>query len=333
MTEAITGTREWLGGKAEEFLRIRNAIENNLRHRGYSFFYSGLLSDMSIYEDNIDLIGKSFLNNCIRVKVNSDRKHIIVSPEGTFKVYNHLSRNKLTDEARKVFYSQEFLRNESAKDVSEGKTISFWQAGFEICDQDKFKASIEALDAVIDCFNKCGLSNVIYRITDKRLLDGLIGHLQQKHQDNIYRLLAASNDNGDVFESNYMRRGGSSKLAKKIAALLNMQGTCGKELDSLDKLLNGLSDAQTDAIIFLKQVSDAILSIHPDITLEIIPFMSKSWNCCPDLMFDARLPNYMYAIAGGGNLQNLGLSDQIFSSGAGMGVTRIVEYLTSQTQQ
>jgi len=58
--------------------------------------------------------------------------------------------------------------------------------------------------------------------------------------------------------------------------------------------------------------------------------MPKSWDACDSFLFDARIEGYDYAIAGGGNLYAPNTKAYTVKSGAGIGVTRLTEYIINK---
>ena len=59
----------------------------------------------------------------------------------------------------------------------------------------------------------------------------------------------------------------------------------------------------------------------------LVPTMPKTWNAYTTVVYDARVNNYDRAVAGGGNLFVDKTNLDLVHSGAGIGVTRIAEYL------
>lgn len=322
----VPGVKEWLGKEAELFRDLRNTAEGVLVRRGFEYFYAGIVSKKSIYEENISDLGERFINNCISFRLNGKDIGTIIAPEGTFRVYEYLNRkNKIKGNQGKIFYSQEFLRNESLDEIHDGKTISFWQTGFEIYGYEDIESSTEALKTVVNCFECCEFPNARYRVSDKRILKGLLLNLSLNHQRNIYHLIDKSGEYGNEFIDVYRKNGGEKELAEKIGFLLDL----GKErvltLDILDEYTN--NSFSHSGIEFIRLITKKVLLDFPGINLEFIPFMGKSWDACDSLLFDVRLPDYKYAVAGGGNLCAFNSDDRIPKSGAGIGITRLAEYM------
>jgi len=57
---------------------------------------------------------------------------------GEYAIRNNLKQGR-------IYYSQEFARNEEAASVQNGKTRSFWQTGFEIFGSPWLESSLEAI--------------------------------------------------------------------------------------------------------------------------------------------------------------------------------------------
>lgn len=321
----IEGVREWFGEDGRIFLQLRNSIENYLLNNKFEYFHGGVVSRKEIYENNVSILGRHFMKNCIEFDINGKNKGNIIAPEGTFRVYDYLSRNnKIENNSGKVFYSQEFVRNESQQDVKEGKTISFWQTGFEIYGKKELESSILALKTLISCFRCINLSEVYFRISDKRILEGLIINLPLKSRREIYNLIDECKEDGDLFKESYIRQGGDLSTAEKVGKLLKIRDNGRTTLDIMDYFTdNSLSHSGVE---FIKKILDEIHKENLNVNIKVIPFMPKSWDACDSLLFDARLPNYAYAVAGGGNLLAFNKDKKVMKSGAGIGVTRLTEY-------
>ncbi|MVX65021.1 hypothetical protein GKZ28_15125 [Clostridium chromiireducens] len=322
----VPGVREWFGYEAKIFMDLRNGLENSLLNQNFNYFYGGIVSKKSIYEENITNLGERFIDNCIEFSLNGKDIGTIISPEGTFRVYDYLNRNnKIHNHSGQVFYSQEFLRNESEEDVGKGKTISFWQTGFEIYGKTEIESSLLVLKSLINCFKAINFDEVYFRVSDKRILEGLIIDLPLDKRREIYYLIDKCKEDGTTFKNYYIKKGGDNKIAEKVGQLLDLDKNQQLTLDILDSFTN--NSISHNGIEFLRQVLRELKKEHKDENIKIIPFMGKSWDACDSLLFDARLPEYEYAVAGGGNLFAFNEDKKIIKSGAGIGVTRLTEYI------
>jgi len=211
--------------------------------------------------------------------------------------------------------------------------MSFWQTGFEIYGQEEGEANSEALKTLVNCFQSCNCSNAYYRISDKRILKGLILDLPLNQQRDIYYLIDQCHEDGTVFEKIYKNNGGNEVLAGKIGALLNLGKEKNLTLDMLKDFTNNSFSYR--GVENIKAVVDNIGLEFPNINIQIIPFMGKSWDACDKILFDVRLPDYDYdyAVAGGGNLCAFNKKDIIQKSGAGIGVTRLTEYILEKQKK
>lgn len=321
----VPGVKEWFGHEAKVFMDIRNNLENYLINQNFNYFYGGIVSKKSIYEENISSLGERFIENCIEFSLNGKDIGTIISPEGTFRVYDYLNRNnQIENHSGQVFYSQEFLRNESQEDINQGKTMSFWQTGFEIYGMEEIDSSVLALKTVINCFKTINLNDIYFRVSDKRILEGLLGDLSLDKRREIYYLIDKCKEDGVIFKNYYIKKGGDSGIAEKVGMLLDLGKNKKLTLDMLDSFTDNV--LSHNGVIFLKNVLSKLKKECNDANIEIIPFMGKSWDACDSLLFDARLPNYDYAVAGGGNLFAFNKEKKVIKSGAGIGVTRLVEY-------
>lgn len=324
----VEGVKEWFGEEGKIFIDIRNAVENTLLSMGFDYFYSGIISKKSLYQNHVSNLGPHFLDNCLEFDLNGKKTGNIISPEGTFRVYDYLDRNsKLKkNNSGKIFYSQEFARNESQEEIREGKTMSFWQSGFEIYGFEKIKSSILAIETVYECFKNCNLPEMYIRISDKRLIEGLLITLPLEERRNIYQLIDKCGEDGNKFYETCINEYGNKKIAEIIKDFLNLTHNKSITLDMIDKFTD--NEISHQGVIFLKEIFSILEKDYPQINIKLIPFMPKSWDACDTLLFDARLPKYNYAVAGGGNLSAFNKNNiNINKSGAGIGITRLVEYI------
>ena len=320
----VQGTREWFGDNARAFLQIRNTIENTLLKRGFSYFCGGLVSKRTIYENNVDSLGEKFLDNLISLQIAGKEEGLIIAPEYTFRVYDYLIRNNMLNEGQ-VFYSQEFIRNEPTDDVKRGKTFSFWQTGFEIFGKETMESSILALDTLAECLESTEIKNIYFRMSDKRILQGILSKYSLEERRKIYSLIDKCDEQANAFYDKYIESGGNPVTGKSVASLLELGNNESLTIDDLSRAVNNEESMQ--GIKFLDDVLKKYEETGHAIYARLIPFMPKSWDACDSLLFDARISGYPYAVSGGGNLSTQNAARNIMKSGAGIGITRLVEYV------
>lgn len=318
------GVREWSGITARKFRKCRNTIEAVCESAGFQFFYSGALCSEDIYVRHLDAIGSDFIDNLIYLDLKDNGRRLVVAPEGTFRVYDYAIRNNLKQ--GKIYYSQEFARNEEIASVRKGKTLSFWQIGFEIFGFPWFESSVEAIQLTINCMQSCGLPEVIVRLSDKRVLQVILIDLPIHEQRKVYQLIDVCNENGDQFAASYVDNGGRKDIADIVGTFLTCCDTdpevCTDELSRY--VHNELSSIGIESI---KTLYNLIAKTTPG-QIRVVPFIAKSWDACNAMLFDVRIHGYPFALAGGGNLGAFDYAIDRPKSGAGIGVTRIVECLT-----
>jgi len=326
MTQLL-GTKEWIGEAGKTFLSVRNTLENFLLNNDFSFYYFGLISKHSIYEDNIDVLGGDFLNNLIPLnKFNSD---YILSPEGTFRVYDHLikSGSISSNPKGKIFYSQEFVRNEEIDEVKKGKTFSFWQTGFEIYGYSQYESTWLSLATTIDSLNHLSIEDLYFRISDKRIFEELLGNLSLIERRYIYKAVDLCSENAEQFHQFFVSNGGNKDLATEITDFLKLSQEHNFTLEELAPYIK--TKRAEDGILALNLIKDKVKEKYPKNPFKFISFMPKSWDACDTLLFDARIKGYPYAVAGGGSLNAMNHPAHCYKSGAGFGVTRLVDYLVN----
>lgn len=321
----IPGVKEWFGNDALIFWNIRNSIESKLFSLGFNFYYGGLVSKKNLYENSVESLGDSFLNNLVNFQLQKDKdSNLIIAPEATIRVYDFLERQKDIKDSDKIFYSQEFMRNENQKDINSGKTFSFWQTGYEIYGNNKKECSLSAIETTSICLDILKIEDLYLRISDKRILEGMLLSYSLNERRQIYNLIDLCDEKSNLFYTNFIKNGGEKEIANKIADLLS--------LSDKNYLLtfNDLRDCTKNeySINGINELEDLIKNITHKINhkIKLIPFMPKSWDACDSLLFDARIDNYKYALAGGGNLSTT-LKKGLYKSGAGIGVTRLTEYI------
>lgn len=86
-------------------------------------------------------------------------------------------------------------------------------------------------------------------------------------------------------------------------------------------------DLALEAAKNLNTIYGELKSRCKDSDIVMVPAMPKTWNAYTTVVYDARVNDYDKAIAGGGNLFIDTTNPDYIHSGAGIGVTRIAEYL------
>jgi len=319
----VNGVKEWSGNNGQSFLQVKRKLEDTLLKRGYEYFYFGMVADRKIYTDNVSVLGEKFLDNYVEIELNDKKKGKIISPEGTFRTYDYLKRNNFFGKEKgKFFYSNEYLRNEPVDEVSVGKTISFWQTGFEIFGYNEFDGAKEAVATIIDCFNEIGI-NITLRISDKRFLKLLMRNLTSGEKAEIYNCIEEAKDDPGVFFDIYSPK--NPKMAVKVRDFLLLENKKDLKVNDLRKVI--MDDADDESFQFIEKIITEIEKEYSKAKIQIVPFISKSWAACDNLLFDVRIDDYPYALAGGGSLDLFGDYGDCLKYGGGIGVTRVLEYL------
>lgn len=321
----INGSKEWMGRNAHTFLFVRTALEKKLLSLDFEYFYGGIISKRSIYESHIQILGSRFPQ--VFVDFLFRDKNYILSPEYTFRVYEYLNRNNLLNKENRIFYSQEMMRNESLKDIEEGKTFSFWQIGYEIFGQDDTLLSIESICTLFNCLQEIPLDNLYFRITDKRIFKSLCKQYSIEDMLKISYLIDDCNEDEDSFYSCYIKEGGNPEFAEKLRQLMKLSNDRRLTFEILKDTVKETS--ALEAIKNLEKIYNSLSVICGQKSIVLVPYMPKTWDAYTTFVYDARLPGYDKAIAGGGNLFIDPTNPNCTHSGVGIGVTRIAEYLIS----
>jgi histidyl-tRNA synthetase len=323
--EFVKGSEEWFGTKAEIFLSVRQNLEKLLLSKGFRYFYGGFVSKREIYEKRKDQLGETFLKNL--VSFNKAPKSLILAPEYTMRVYDFLNRYpELKEKEGKIFYSQEFIRNENPKDVIDGKTFDFWQIGYEIYSNEDKDIDKSALCTLENCFNILKIPNVYFKLSDKRILEGILLDYSLNERRQIYYTIDLCNENPDKIYDALQNQGLAKNKLKQIRELLSLNiSLCGeKEFEEI--VCNKHS---MEGFYYLKKLFYNISNNMKKKT-KLVSFIPKSWDACDTLLFEGRVIGYPYAIAGGGSLLSIKENGKLWlRSGAGIGVTRISEYINS----
>ena len=321
----VTGAKEWIGPNARAFLLIRTFIEQRLLALGYDYFYGGIVSRRFIYERHIQKLGERFKDIFVDFRCNDT--DYILAPEYTFRVYDYLLREGFPANYRRVFYSQEMLRNESAADIERGKTFSFWQIGYEIFGDNDISLSVEALTTLWQCLHHLPLDGLRLRISDKRILQCLCQQysITDAGLCKILSLVDSFGEDGDIFYRVFTKEGGSEELAEILAQLLNLAANNLFTLEMIQDILK--SDIAFQIATDLKAICIGLQGRCKNPNIVLAPIMPKTWDAYTTFMYDARVSNYDKAVAGGGNLFIDTTKPDYVHSGAGIGVTRIVEHL------
>jgi len=323
--EFIRGADEWFGSVAENFLSIRQNLEKFLLSKGFRYFYGGSISKREIYEKRRELLGDDFIKNLVNFQRDADS--LIFAPEYTMRVYDFLNRHpKLRAEQGKVFYSQEFIRNENPDDILQGKTFDFWQIGYEIYSAtEKEKVTEESFEFLIECLDMLKIPNVYYKLSDKRILEGILLDCPLKERRIVYSTVDSCNENPNMIYEVLDKYGFSKSKSRQIRDLLALNIH-----DINENIMDGIvcNDHSMEGYHRIMEIyKKEPVSIRK--CIKLAPFIPKSWDACDTILFESRACGYPYAIAGGGSLittNDNGLS--LNRAGAGIGVTRIAEYMS-----
>lgn len=321
----INGSKEWIGKEAHTFLSLRMTLENKLKNLDFDYFYGGIISKRSVYDEHLHMLGAHFP----QVFVDFDFKETpyIMSPEYTFRVYDYLKRTDALSGGSKTFYSQEMIRNEHLEDIENGKTFSFWQIGYEIFGQDDAALSMDSIGTLHHCLQALPIDNYYYRVTDKRIFKALCQQHNIENMLEVSLLLDACNEDSETFYKRFIELGGSVAFADKLRELMELSKEGRLTFDILRKTID--HPVAVTAIDNLNRLWDTFSQLCGEQALVLVPYMPKTWDAYTTIIYDARLPGYDKAIAGGGNLFIDPSNPHCTHSGAGIGVTRIAEYLNN----
>lgn len=166
------------------------------------------------------------------------------------------------------------------------------------------------------------------RISDKRILNGILSEVENIEKNQIYALLDKCQENIEIFYNEYIKSSKNTNIATKIYELFKIEI---KDLETIEYLNNLLNNNISKAgISNIKNIYKEFKEIYPNFIIEIVPYISKTWNAYTTLLFDAWIDDYKYAIAGGGNMKEFFGEQNKFKCGAGIGITRILEYLINK---
>ena len=315
----VNGVNELFGKQARDLRKLLRSFEDTLDARGFDQLIPGILSSDEIFRQNLDFLGNRFMDNLVYADVNGE-KNIVILPEGTMRTYDFIKRNRL-DQA-KIFYNEQFVRNEPLEEVEKGKTRAFYQTGFEIFNYPLIESGVEAMTTVYELIKNAGIDDIVIRMADKRLISGLLQQYTCEDKKIIQKIMDKADDSPIKFERLYKLNGGKDPNIKHMIAFIEMGLDRNLSLTDLAKF-DG-SKIYHDGLHDLYQIQS---NISREVKLEILPFMAKSWDACDRLLFDARSLRYNGALAGGGNLTYGAYEKSCPKSGAGLGTTRIFELL------
>lgn len=324
----VDGAKEWIGENARTFLLAKTLVEQKLLTLGYDYFYGGIVSKRSVYDAHTQLLGDHFKDIFIDFSYH-DTKYIL-APEYTFRVYEYLHRNGFPADYRKVFYSQEMMRNETDEDLQCGKTFSFCQIGFEIFGEDDRALSMESIGTLWECLHTLPLDGLYFRISDKRILQSLCRRYAITEMNGLLHLLETCAEDGSEFYRRYVERGGDKNFAESMKELLDLGNANAMTLEALRSMLK--NDLEPEVMDDLEAICTTVQRISGQDLISIVPAMPKTWDAYTTFVYDARVFGYDKAIAGGGNLFIDTSNPNCVHSGAGIGITRIAEHLITMNQ-
>jgi len=320
-TYLVSGVPELFGEEAKTFRKVRTKIEDSLEQQGFNLYLPGMISKKGLYSDFVDEVGERFLNNLVSVELDGETD-IVVRPEGTLAVLDYVARSR--DLPAKVYYSQEYLRNEPSLEVKEGKTRAFWQIGFELVGYSLDSANLETIGSCIKAVSSSGLQGVYARITDKRILSGILEELNPNDQQEIMSLVdLAGEDPNEFLKLKSQKKDSASKTVAELLALSFVDNPFSEmrtilvnypqSLEGVDNLEKLYSDS--------KEFGDVRVS----------PVIGKGWDVYNQMMVEIKCEEYPYALGGGGDYSAMkSIFPNTSMTGAGLGLTRIIEALLEQ---
>ncbi|MBT3405275.1 hypothetical protein HN832_04845 [archaeon] len=318
----VPGVLELYGSDARKFRGLIRSVEDTFDGMGFDQISPGLLGQDRIFKENLDFLGERFLDNLVYVGLKKE-EGVVILPEGTMRTYDFIKRNEL--EQARIFYCQQFVRNEDPREVAEGKTRNFWQAGCEIFGYDWLNSSVDVMTTAYSIMESAGLPDAVVRFTDKRLLYGLINSFPIAEQEKIRKNIENADDDSTKFlELCTSVQDGEREHVSAIASFLDLAKT-DLSLDSLKDI--STNEVYQEGIQDLVRLSRALPS---NVNQQVLPFMAKSWDACDKLLFDVRVGDYSGALAGGGNLTYNHYMPEKIKSGMGVGVTRLFEVQTQR---
>ena len=317
----VAGVSELFGEDAKTFRKVRTQIEESLEQQGFNFYFPGMVSKKRLYSNFVDEVGERFLNNLVGVELEGETG-IIVRPEGTLAVLDYVARSR--DLPTKVYYSQEFLRNEPFSEVKEGKTRAFWQIGFELVGYSLDYANLETIKSCIEAVSSSGLQGVYARITDKRILSGILEELSLNDQQEIRNRVDLVGENPNEFlELKSKKNDSISKTVAELLALSSVDNPFNemrKVLANYPQSLEGVDNLE-NLYFCSKEFGNVRVS----------PVIGKGWEVYNQMMVEIKCEGYPYALGGGGDYSAMkSIFPNTEMTGAGLGLTRIIEALLQQ---
>jgi len=319
-SSCIPGVIDYFAEDARLLRQIIRKMEDVLDTHGFDQLFFGMLGKHDIFVRNLDSLGSRFMENLIYSNVNGET-NVVVLPEGTMKTYDFICINKMKQ--ARIFYSTMFARNEPLEDVDIGKTRNFWQIGFEIFNYPLCESSVEVVEIANEMIQAVGLTGVVFRLTDKRLIKGYIARYEQREQDIVQSVMDLANDDPIKFQTLYRQAGGLNKMVEKeVCSFMALVAKTDLTIDDLKSYSYGNA-------FFLEGLNNLseIINALKDVKWQLVPFMAKSWDAGWGFMFDGRYPGYDAAICGGDDFYHNKYLSKCSKLGVGIGVTRIFDIL------
>lgn len=320
----IEGVIEPFGEEARALRQILRTFEDTLDDRGFDQLYLGMLTHENVFLQNLDFLGDRFMENLVYANVDGENG-VVILPEGTMKTYDYMRRMNLSQ--AKIFYNEQFVRNEPVDEVRNGKTRVFYQTGFEIFNHSFVEASVDAMTTVYQMISNVGISDVYIRMSDKRLMNGVLEEFESQEKDIIKQLMDRADDDPDRLVHLYFENGGTDHSSiEYLADFLRLSQKPDLTLDDPEQY--NRNNVFNEGLEYLRELEQGL--IQAGVQYQILPFMAKSWDACDMLLFDARSPRFNGALAGGGNLTYGAYEPHLPKTGAGIGTTRLYQLLREE---
>jgi len=184
------------GKEASVFRKTKGLIEGVLKRRGFEYLFIGPLTMRSLYARNVNELGERFMRNLVPISFPGYKEDLILTPEGTYPTVKFFADSGRKD--AKIFYSEEFVRAEPFSEVLNGKTRAFWQIGFEIIGKSEPESRMELVGVLTEVMDVLEIPSVL-RISDRRILQGLLDGIDVEKKELILRNLDLLQDDPESF--------------------------------------------------------------------------------------------------------------------------------------
>lgn len=323
------GVRDWYGQDAI----LRNEIKDILRRVFERYGYSPLETPIIERMETISFKGgKEIQKEVFKLKDQGGRNLALIFDQ-TVPLARFISSNKDIKFPFKRYVIGEVFRDGPTQ-PEQGRYRAFTQCDVDILGVKEMIAEVELLALAQDCFKELGLGNIIIKINNRKLLDGILDYAGVPNNKNFKTIIAL--DKRDKIGNKGVKKELLSFLSKEIVSKLikfiQIKKTNKETYNKLAKSITLPKGKQ--GLDEIKQVLEYSKSMGLDF-VEFDPSLARGLDYYTGTTIEVFLKDKSVvksAILAGGRFDNLigdfiGSTKKIYAVGFSFGLERLVMIL------